>query len=626
MFRINKHITTLLLIFALLCGSAGYAQTWRGEGTASNPYLIRTAEDLHALALFVNESQANANATRGQHFRMTNNIDLTEFLGTVEENPEGWLPIGRVLDIKGNRRHAFQGHFDGDRRTISGLRINRYCDDEHRPENFFIGLFGIIENATIENLGVVVAEGDSVRGDNFTGILVGSAHWNNRIEQISTEGRVVGQLFVGGLAGKLANSQIINCYSKANVYGASRHVGGLVGTMYFGGSIMYSYASGNVEGYVAVGGLVGYIRFENAEIRNAFVASNSIITRQAQGGRQTAGRLVGHNFSSSTQYSNNFINSALTLLGRYGYIDGRDTVLEAFSDVNFFTNSDHWYDSAWDFERVWGFDYYSVFPIFRWQIVPEPFLDTLFITEGALIYPEFSPYVFEYTIFLPCGNGNFMDFWFEADDRLSLHIGNRSAYAELHHVYFGREGSTSNFELTVINALDRYQTYRFILRTPYDSIRIIKPYPNVLTVVNRPDIHGGQLFLETGYQWFRDGQPLYGQNRGVLYLGRNQTVGSSRFWVEVTYLDGITRNRVCPRTWDVEVMNLQVFPNPTHGQLTVQSANPQAPSRIEVFTICGRLVKIVNPTGDQTELNLSGLQPGTYVVRQDGQTAVIIKQ
>jgi len=627
MFDIKRHITKLLLIFALLCGGVGYAQTWPphgmlGSGSESNPWQIRTAEELHALAVLVNESRANANWTRGQHFRLMNNIDLTDFLSG---NPQGWLPIGRALDIKGNRRHAFQGHFHGGRRTISGLRINRYCDDELRPENFFIGLFGIIENATIDSLAVVVAEGDSVRGDNFTGILVGSAHWNNRIEQVSTEGKVVGQLFVGGLAGKLANSHITNCYSKANVYGASRHVGGLVGTMYFGGSITHSYASGNVDGYVSVGGLVGYIRFENAEIRNTFVASSSIKTRQAEG-RQTAGRLVGHYFESTTQFSNNFISSTLTLLGRSGYNDGyRDTILEAFSDVNFFTNSDYWHNNIWDFENVWGFDYYSVLPIFRWQIVPEPFLDTLLITEGAFMYPEFSPYVFEYIIFLPCGNGNRMNFTFEANYRLSMHTYRASASEVLHHSYIGWEGLVSNFELTVFNELNHYQIYRFIVHTPYDSIRIIRPYPNVLTVVNRPDIHGGQFFLENGYQWFRDGQMLYGQNRGVLYLGRDQSVGNSRFSVHVTHLDG-TINRVCPRSWDIEVMNLHVFPNPTHGELTVLSANPQAPSRIEVFTVCGRLVKIVYPTGDQTELNLSGLQPGTYIVRQDGQTAVVIKQ
>ena len=630
MFDIKRHITKLLLIFALLCGGVGYAQTWPphgmlGSGSESNPWQIRTAEELHALAVLVNESRANANWTRGQHFRLMNNIDLTDFLSG---NPQGWLPIGRALDIKGNRRHAFQGHFHGGRRTISGLRINRYCDDELRPENFFIGLFGIIENATIDSLAVVVAEGDSVRGDNFTGILVGSAHWNNRIEQVSTEGKVVGQLFVGGLAGKLANSHITNCYSKANVYGASRHVGGLVGTMYFGGSITHSYAAGNVEGYVSVGGLIGYIRFENAEIRNTFVASNSILTRQAEG-RQTAGRLVGHNFSSSTQHSNNFINSALILLNRNYYIDGKDATLEAFSDVNFFTNSENWHDNnAWDFQRVWGFEYDGVLPVFRWQIVPDPFLDTLFITEGAFIYPDFDPEVFVYYVFLPCGNGNFMDFWFDADYRLDLHIdvGNRAGHTRLHHPYSGlREGYVSNFNLTVTNELGRYETYRFIVHTPFDSTRIIKPYPNVLTVVNRPDLHGGELFLETGYRWFRDGQPLPGQYRGVLYLGRNQTVGSSRFSVEVTDISG-TRNRVCPRSWDVEVMNLLVFPNPTDGLLTVQTANPEAPSRIEVFTICGRLVKIVNPTGDQTEVNLSGLQPGTYVVRQNGQTAIVIKQ
>ena len=86
MYRIKNHITKLLLALTLLVlGSVAYAQqTWppigvAGNGTASNPYQIRTAQHLQALALFVNASRENAASTRGKHYRIMNDIDLTEF-------------------------------------------------------------------------------------------------------------------------------------------------------------------------------------------------------------------------------------------------------------------------------------------------------------------------------------------------------------------------------------------------------------------------------------------------------------------------------------------------------------------------------------------------------------------
>jgi len=608
----------------LLCGGVLHAQTWQGDGSASNPWRIYTAEDLHALALFVNASQENADATNGMHFRIMKNIDLQDFLGTPEENPKGWEPIGRGLDVKGNRRYAFQGYLHGGGHIISGLRINRYSDTQNLPENFFIGLFGIIENATITDLGVEVAPGDSIKGCNFTGILVGAVRWNSTIEQVYTKGRISGQLFVGGLAGKLAYSSITNSYSTANVYGVSRHTGGLVGKMYFGGSIIYSYTAGCVESYTALGGLVGYVRFQDATIRNIFVAADSIK------GFPTAGRVIGHNFESSSNLSNLYVSSSLVMTGRGGYNDGCTEVpLETLKNQDFFTNPVNWEGGAWDFENVWTMQPYG-FPVFRWQTIPTaiPVLDTVILADGATIWPNFDSYVFEYEIFLPCVDmrtfpltNNFL-FSFFARTGDSIHVNSEYNIGYLDYYFTIMEGNVRQLNVQVSNPnSDVTSTYNFTVRMPYDSTRIIRPYPNVLTVVNRPDLHGGKLFLN--YEWFRDGQPI-GENKGILYLGRNEVTGNSRFWVKVIHEDG-TENRICPISWDMEAYSLVVFPNPTYGHLTVLSQDQQA-SRIEIFTIDGRLLKVVNSTGQQTELDLSYLQPGTYIIRQNGQTAKIVKR
>mgnify|MGYP000807148984 FL=1 len=71
------------------------------------------------------------------HYKLGNDIDLTEYLSDVGEgyakwNKEGWEPIGKP---DGSRNGYFTGSFEGAYHIISGLWINRTDSDN-------IGLFG----------------------------------------------------------------------------------------------------------------------------------------------------------------------------------------------------------------------------------------------------------------------------------------------------------------------------------------------------------------------------------------------------------------------------------------------------------------------------------------------------
>jgi len=83
-----------------------------GSGTKSDPYRISDAYRLAKLAYDVN---VRHNTYKDKYFKLTNNINLQEY--QIDGFPSLWIPIGV------NHKHPFDGYFDGDGRTITGLRI-----------------------------------------------------------------------------------------------------------------------------------------------------------------------------------------------------------------------------------------------------------------------------------------------------------------------------------------------------------------------------------------------------------------------------------------------------------------------------------------------------------------------
>ncbi len=185
---------------------------WDGEGTENSPYLIKTAEDLNALAQYVNSGKS----TTGQYFLVTANIDLSDC--------EKWTPIGQ----RGSRQ--FDGIFDGQGYAIDNL----YAVSG--------GLFGYAgTNAVIRNVGVASGE---INAANRT--------------------------FIGGIVGWSNGADIINCWNGANIL-CSGYSGGIVGTVRDGGksTVKGCYNIGTITASdTRVGGIVGHLGSTNSEKTN----------------------------------------------------------------------------------------------------------------------------------------------------------------------------------------------------------------------------------------------------------------------------------------------------------------------------------------------------------------------
>ena len=171
------------------------SSSFRGEGTSANPYLISNINELEILRQRV----ADGNEYTGKHFKLTRNIDMSSI--------SNWLGIGTG---GGSSQYCFEGVFDGDGKTISGLRANNSTS-----EGF--GLFSYIRNATIKNFTISDAQIVSTKK---IGIAVGMAFGNVDIENITIESNcsITGTSTIGGVVGNIALSNSADDYKKANCY------------------------------------------------------------------------------------------------------------------------------------------------------------------------------------------------------------------------------------------------------------------------------------------------------------------------------------------------------------------------------------------------------------------------
>ena len=122
-----------------------------GVGTESNPYKIKTAEQLSCFAKSVN----NGETYEGKFVKQIKNIKLNENLNEQAtsgdlSNAHEWTSAGYHdydSSTSQNIIKTFSGTYDGDNHIISGL----YITDNSAP-NYQKGMFGHATNATFKNM------------------------------------------------------------------------------------------------------------------------------------------------------------------------------------------------------------------------------------------------------------------------------------------------------------------------------------------------------------------------------------------------------------------------------------------------------------------------------------------
>lgn len=372
---LTKYYTVLYSDFGWKDGKNPNSPNW---GSADNPYVIDRPEYLLRLSQIVNgkdkawnsiastaycyapQSTATAqNATyAGAYFLVTANIDMSDYVS--KDGLTNFLPVG-----DGSANRAFSATFDGGNKEIKYIYNIGYFVNKANPsreEKFdYVGLFGYIDGATIQNLTVTSERGISfdvggvtykggVNGRDYVGGIVGKAV-NSTIEEVVLRygDCVYGNDYVGGIVGFAENTTIANSSKifNANVSGRF-YVGGVAGEWQVHNKsqlglnnqhCLTPLDSSSVSGVKYVGGLVGWLDLSNCSGSVTFTPqynNGKSSTLEVKGTEYVGalfGTLVGNGYrqtASSTGLTSIVIESAKVgnvTLKPVTYSDGNSTYL-----------------------------------------------------------------------------------------------------------------------------------------------------------------------------------------------------------------------------------------------------------------------------------------------------------
>ncbi len=348
-YKQSGELTTLLLVSLIICFFAkpAYTKYEGGTGTAGDPYLILTAEQM-------NEIGASPGDWNKQ-FMLIADVNMSDIAG------EDYNVI-----------ETFTGIFDGNNCTISNFSLT-----STREEN--TGLFGTVGGEII-NLGLLnpnifaqgrsvgsltgylnqgsitncYAKGAVVSGGLYVGGLVGLNIGN--VMKCGSTGNVTGDSYVGGLVGQVGDGKVTRCYSRASVSG-NRNVGGLVGkTADEASEVTHCYATGSVEGNTYVGGLVGQV--ERGNTYKSY-STGSVSGSQYVGGFVGHIRVLGR---VSQSFWDTQTSSQTTDPGATGKITTQMQIMNTFISA------------GWDFWNTWSICEETNYPVLQWQIPAADFL------------------------------------------------------------------------------------------------------------------------------------------------------------------------------------------------------------------------------------------------------------
>ena len=303
----------------------------------AKPYHLAWFRD-YVNGTIVDDGEAAGTTHPSASAKLTADINLTNYCHAAEDGMEllSWIPVG-------NFDNPWKGNMDGQGHTISNLYI--------KTAQNYVGLFGCIEDATIQDLifdtakvenvntiykntfctgilagfarayvhsypahikGIKTTDNCTVIGQVRTGGIVGQTNIN--LEICENHSSVKGGMEVGGIAGTSENINIKRCTNYGTVVNDDYYIGGIIGEALFTSiEDCANYGKITSTGWHA-GGIAGYT-MDNSSIQNVFSYGDVTNTND------NPGIIIG------------YVNGTLTAKGIVAY--NKEALLNnSFVDIN----------------------------------------------------------------------------------------------------------------------------------------------------------------------------------------------------------------------------------------------------------------------------------------------------
>ena len=243
-----------------------------GSGTESDPYLIKTAEQLAFFA-----SSYNSENSAGKYYRLISNIYMNQLTDDGFEHKNIWI----------NSQKEFHGSFDGGGHTVYGLYV---------PDTSNAGCAGFIPvtfDAEVKNLGIMYS---------------------------AFNAKEAAGAIVGNIAYCYKSTSIDCCFADETVSVVAKYAGGILGIIGWNANntaVRNSYFTGMLSGDIYEGGIVGFIgsQYSRHAVSDCYCAAYN--SKRAVGAVQN-GALISNVYSDCKNDENGVVSVAgWRMTGKY---------------------------------------------------------------------------------------------------------------------------------------------------------------------------------------------------------------------------------------------------------------------------------------------------------------------
>ena len=360
-------------------------------------------------------------------FKLTSDIDLSQ---------DVWTPIGWQESTKTYK--PFKGELDGNGFKISGIKLEN-------AKSYNVGLFGILENATIKNLKLEVSSIACSDVEDVTVLNIGalagqikSSQIQNCYVEFCADDSIQNQFFIankttdqglttfagltnsisfGGFAGVISEgTSFQNCQSKTKIkvlkdasQGKNINIGGVAGDCNFSQitnttsklDAKIDVENDKIDLATNVGGVCANVCGEKSKIQNCYAQTNVECIQEFSS--TNFGAIAGNidlSFApkaknidyiyATAKFKQNNASQVTNIIGKqnnYSLSNCKSEVLTE-NDFAMFKDSNYWQtDKMWDFDNVWSatgddFPVLQVFKTYTIDLNTNPMVDFGLLTNA----------------------------------------------------------------------------------------------------------------------------------------------------------------------------------------------------------------------------------------------------